>query len=75
MSELVFGSEEANAKRAPHLDLCPFCGGGQLIERVGSGFLPFFVECDTCSAQGPHHRTAEKARDGWNKRNGATYPQ
>lgn len=70
MSAIIFGTPEANQMTRPHLEPCPFCGSGALIERFGSGFLSHWIECDKCGAHGPHRRNDQQARQSWNERAG-----
>ena len=74
MSEpIVFGTPQANALAQPYLEPCPFCGSGALIERISSGVLGHWVECDKCGAHGPARRNTEQARTHWNERKAPQY--
>lgn len=70
---IVFGTPAANELVRPHLEMCPFCGSGALIERIGNGFLNHWVQCDECGAHGPARRNAEQARASWNERKAPQY--
>ena len=67
---IVFGSPEAAAYIAPHLEPCPFCGSGEVLIKQGAspGDGAFFAECQDCEACGPWHMTKAMAANEWNKR-------
>lgn len=52
-----------------NIELCPFCGSGNVIVLGGRAVgASAFVMCNACDAMGPHAHTPEAATALWNIR-------
>ena len=46
---------------------CPFCASRKTgLTRSEVSMRRYWVECEDCRAQGPHHHEAQDAIDAWN---------